>query len=186
MIQAAQVASKFTLFTHHAKTFPNLVMALRNSLLKLGMFNDEKTAEEQVVGVLNFDIHLVKDFKGRRYIERVTECIPQEDRNEYTFDHRNEKTLDKKIDKFFDNATYYFTKSTNKELYKCVNIMEYQDGKYVMTNKISDENIKEMRNNMDESDIEKFEQFLERNWGSSKKTVEKEVKKRTKKEKQTK
>ena len=64
--------------------------------------------------------------------------------------------------------------------------MEYQDGKYVMTNKISDENIKEMRNNMDESDIEKFEQFLERNWGSSKKTVEKEVKKRTKKEKQTK
>ena len=23
MIQAAQVASKFTLFTHHAKTFPN-------------------------------------------------------------------------------------------------------------------------------------------------------------------
>ena len=186
MIQAAQVASKFTLFTHHAKTFPNLVMALRNSLLKLGMFNDEKTAEEQVVGDLNFDIHLVKDFKGRRYIERVTECIPQEDRNEYTFDHRNEKTLDKKIDKFFDNATYYFTKSTNKELYKYVNIMEYQDGKYVMTNKISDENIKEMRNNMDESDIEKFEDFLNRNWGNTKKTVEKEVKKRTRKEKQTK
>lgn len=42
MIQAAQVASKFTLFTHHAKTFPLLVQALRNSLLKLGMFNDEK------------------------------------------------------------------------------------------------------------------------------------------------
>ena len=69
MIQAAQVASKFTLFTHHAKTFPNLVMALRNSLLKTGMFNNEKTAEEQVVGVLNFDIHIVKDFRGRRYIE---------------------------------------------------------------------------------------------------------------------
>ena len=177
MIQAAQVASEFTLFTHHAKTFPNLVTALRNSLLKLGMFNDEKTAEEQVVGVLNFDIHLVKDFKGRRYIERVTECIPVEDKNEYTFDHRKEKTLDKKIDKFFDNATYYFTKSTNKELYKSVNIMEYQDGKYVMTNKISDENIKEMRNNMDEADIEKFDNFLERNWGSSKKEVKKHTRK---------
>lgn len=183
MIQAAQVASKFTLFTHHAKTFPNLVMALRNSLLKLGMFNDEKTAEEQVVGVLNFDIHLVKDFKGRRYIERVTECIPLEDKNEYTFDHRNEKTLDGKISKFLDNATYYFTKSTNKELYKHVNILEYQDGKYVLTNKISDTNISEMRNNMDESDVELFDAYIEENWG--KKPEEKTPKKSTRKTKQT-
>ena len=34
MIQSAQVASKFTLFTHHAKTFPDLVTALRNSMLR--------------------------------------------------------------------------------------------------------------------------------------------------------
>jgi len=67
-------------------------MALRNSLLKTGMFNNEKTAEEQVVGVLNFDIHIVKDFRGRRYIERITECIPIEDKNDYTFDHRKQKT----------------------------------------------------------------------------------------------
>ncbi len=166
MIQAAQVASKFTLFTHHAKTFPNLVQALRNSLLKLGMFNDEKTAEEQVIGVLNFDIHLVKDFRGNRYIERVTECIPLEDKNEYTFDHRKEKTLEGKIDKFMDNATYYFTKSTNKELYKYVNVMEYVDGGYVLTNKISDQNTREMRNNMDDTDAELFDKFLERNWGT--------------------
>ena len=91
MIQSAQVASKFTLFTHHAKTFPDLVTALRNSMLRAGVFKDEKTAEEQVVSVLNFDIHLVKDFRGRRYIERVTECIPVEEKNEYTFDHRKEK-----------------------------------------------------------------------------------------------
>ena len=64
MIQAAQVASKFTLFTHHAKTFPNLVTALRNSMLRTGVFKNEKTAEEQVVQVLNFDIHLTKDFRG--------------------------------------------------------------------------------------------------------------------------
>lgn len=38
MIQAAQVASKFTLFTHHAKTFPDLVTALRNSMLRTGVF----------------------------------------------------------------------------------------------------------------------------------------------------
>ena len=165
MIQAAQVASKFTLFTHHAKTFPNLVTALRNSMLRTGVFTDERTAEEQVVQVLNFDVHLVKDFRGRRYIERVTECIPVEDKNEYTYEHQNEKTIEGKLSKFMDNATRYFSKVTNKELYKYVNIMEYRNDEYVITNKISDYNIKEMRNNMDENDVAEFDKFIEKNWG---------------------
>ena len=173
MIQAAQVASKFTLFTHHAKTFPNLVTALRNSMLRTGVFTNEKTAEEQVVQVLNFDVHLVKDFRGRRYIERVTECIPIEDKNEYTFEHKNEKTLEGKLDKFLDNATYYFTKSTNKELYKYVNILEYIDDEYVITNKISDANIAEMRSNMDSSDMEEFDKFIEETWGNSQNQTQK-------------
>ena len=173
MIQSAQVASKFTLFTHHAKTFPDLVTALRNSMLRAGVFKDEKTAEEQVVQVLNFDIHLVKDFRGRRYIERVTECIPVEDKNEYTFDHKNQKTLEGKLDKFLDNATYYFTKTTNKELYKYVNILEYIDDEYVITNKISDTNIAEMRSNMDSSDMEEFDKFIEETWGNSQNQTQK-------------
>lgn len=166
MIQSAQVASKFTLFTHHAKTFPDLVTALRNSMLRAGVFKNERTAEEQVVSVLNFDIHLAKNFRGKRYVERVTECIPVEDKNEYTFDHRKEKTLEGKMDKFMDNATYYFTKSTNRELYKYVNILEYHDGEYILTNKISDTNIKEMLNNMDETDAEEFTKFIEEHWGT--------------------
>lgn len=165
MIQSAQVASKFTLFTHHAKTFPNLVTALRNSMLRAGVFKDEKTAEEQVVQVLNFDIHLIKDFRGRRYIERITECIPVEEKNEYTFDHRNEKTLEGKFDKFFDNATIFFTKETNRELYKHRNVLEFVDDSYVLTNPISDENIKGMRENMSDRDVVEFDKFLERVWG---------------------
>ena len=134
-------------------------------MLRTGVFTDERTAEEQVVQVLNFDVHLVKDFRGRRYIERVTECIPIEDKNEYTYEHQNEKTLEGKLSKFMDNATRYFSKVTNKELYKYVNIMEYRNDEYVITNKISDYNIKEMRNNMDESDVAEFDKFIERNWG---------------------
>ena len=165
MIQSAQVASKFTLFTHHAKTFPDLVTALRNSMLRAGVFKNERTAEEQVVSVLNFDIHLVKDFRGKRYVERITECIPVEEKNEYTFDHRKEDTMLGKVDKFMDNATYYFTKSTNRELYKYRNIIEYHDGNYVITNKISDENIKAMLENMDNADAEEFVKFIETKWG---------------------
>ena len=168
MIQAAQVASKFTLFTHHAKTFPNLVTALRNSMLRTGVFKNEKTAEEQVVQVLNFDIHLKKDFKGKRYVERITECIPIESKNEYTYDHRNEKTLEGKFDKFFDNATQYFTKTTDKELYQYRNILEYVDGEYKITNPITEENIVEMRNNMDDTDREEFDKFIEKHWKKAK------------------
>ena len=170
MIQSAQVASKFTLFTHHAKTFPDLVTALRNSMLRAGVFKNEKTAEEQVVQVLNFDIHLQKDFRGKRFVERITECIPIEDRNEYTYDHRKEKTLEGKFDKFFDNATHYFEKVTDKKLYEYRNILEYVDGEYVLTNKITDKNLQEMKANMDEVDIEDFNNFIEKHWGNSSKT----------------
>ncbi len=173
MIQSAQVASKFTLFTHHAKTFPNLITALRNSMLRAGTFTDEKIAEEQVVSVLNFDIHLVKDFRGRRYIERVTECIPIEDKGEYTYDYRKEKTIEGKVEKFMDNATRYFHKVTNKELYTYVNVMEYHNDTYVLTNKISDTNIREMRNNMNAKDAEEFDEFIERNWGKASKVAKK-------------
>lgn len=164
MIQAAQVASKFTLFTHHAKTFPNLVTALRNSMLRTGVFKNEKTAEEQVVQVLNFDIHLQKDFRGKRYVERITECIPIEDKNEYTFDHRKQKTLEDKFDKFFDNATHYFEKITDKKLYTYRNILEYVNGEYLITNPITDENLRGMRENMDESDLDQFDRFVEKHW----------------------
>ena len=179
MIQAAQVASKFTLFTHHAKTFPNLITALRNSMLRIGQFNNEKTAEEQVVQVLNFDIHLTKDFRGKRYVERVTECIPVEDKNEYTFEHRNESTLEGKFDKFFDNATHYFTKSTDKQLYAYRNILEYVDGEYIITNPITDENIKEMRLNMDEADAQSFDRFVEKHWGSNNGIIKKKGRPKT-------
>ena len=165
MIQSAQVASKFTLFTHHAKTFPDLVTALRNSMLRAGVFKNERTAEEQVVQVLNFDVHLSKDFRGKRYIERVTECIPIKRQDEYTNGYRNEKTMEGKFDYFFDNATEYFRKITDAKLYEYRNILEYIDGEYVITNKISDQNIKEMRLNMDDVDAEEFDRFVETHWG---------------------
>lgn len=89
MIQTAQVASLFTLFSHHAKKFPDLVMSLRNSLLKTNVFNNERIAEEQIIRVLNFDIHMEKDLSGKRYIERITECIPLEPNESDIDDFRN-------------------------------------------------------------------------------------------------
>ena len=169
MIQSAQVASKFTLFTHHAKTFPDLVTALRNSMLRAGVFKNEKTAEEQVVQVLNFYIHLQKDFRGRRYIERVTECIPVKDSKTYDFEYKKEHDMDSKVTKFFENATTYFSKVTEQNLYTYQNVLEYVDGEYQLTNKITDQNIHDMRANMDETDAVEFDKFIEKYWGKTKK-----------------
>lgn len=165
MIQMSQVASKFTLFTHHAKTFPNLITSLRNSLLKIGMFKSEDVAEIQVVNVINFDIHLKKGVDGTRYIERITECIPKEKTFNYTDTYKNVNTIEKKLDYFMDNATEYFKHMTQTSNYDYKNIVEFRDGEYIFVNQLSSTNVIAMRENMSKEDIKAFDQFLEVAWG---------------------
>ncbi|WP_338587259.1 ATPase, T2SS/T4P/T4SS family [Paenibacillus sp. Y5S-9] len=140
MIQMSQVASLFTLFTHHAKTFRDLVFSLRNSLLKTGMFQHEHIAEEQVVSVINFDVHMKKDAEGRRYIERITECLPRANQG----------------DSVEERAGFTFR-----------NVVEYRNGAYVATAPISSGSMVDMRDQMTLQDAEKFEQFMKQHWGDS-------------------
>lgn len=137
MVQMAQVASLFTLFTHHAKTFRDLVYALRNSLLKTGVFTNERIAEQQVVSVINFDIHLRRDLDGRRYIERITECVPLEQETAYPTSFREQPTLEGKMSAFMDTMTTYFQRSTDRPLYEARNVVEFQNGKYVAVHSLS-------------------------------------------------
>ena len=67
-----------------------------------------------------------------------------------------------------DNATVFFTKTTNRELYQYRNIIEMKDDKFVFSNPISEENIKEMRNNMNVADVDGFDEILEKLWGIKK------------------
>ena len=83
LIQMSQVGSLFTLFTHHAKTTDSLVKYMRNSLLSSGIFRDEKIAREQVVESIRFDIHMEKDINGHRYIERISEIVPDDSEKGY-------------------------------------------------------------------------------------------------------
>lgn len=75
MIQMSQVASLFTLFTHHAKTTESLIKYMRNALIINGNFNNENIAKEQVIDAIRFDIHMEKDATGHRYIERISEIV---------------------------------------------------------------------------------------------------------------
>ncbi|MMZ51696.1 Type II/IV secretion system protein [compost metagenome] len=139
MIQMSQVASLFTIFTHHAKTFRDLVFSLRNSLLKTGVFQHEGIAEEQVVHVINFDVHLKRDAEGRRYIERITECVPRDP------DHTDAGS----------NA------STS---YSYRHVMEYQNGSYIPMEPLTAKNVQEMCEQMNVNDARDFRSFLTRYW----------------------
>jgi pilus assembly protein CpaF len=160
MIQSGQVASLFTVFSHHAKTFDMLIKSLRNSLLSTGQFTNETIAEEQVVEVINFDIHLENEY-GKRYIERITECIPV-DQEDYPEEFLKEHKLSKKIELFLLTILTFFKKSTDRRLYKARNIVEYNNGEFVVKNPISERNIKEMLKRMVEKDREEFLEFLEK------------------------
>ena len=157
----AQVASKFTMFTHHAKTFENLILSLRNSLLKTGVFTNEKVAEIQVVQVINFDIHLKRGFDGSRFIERITECVPVKQVNPYKFDFHDQKTLEGKLDVFMDNATHYFQKVTETDTFRSVNIIEFHNGEYQICHKISPANIEAMKDAMSPEDQKAFDDYIE-------------------------
>lgn len=137
MIQMAQVASLFTIFSHHAKTFDDLISSLRNSLLKTGVFRDEKIAELQVASVINFDIHLKRDIHGHRYIERITECCPIA---------RSDLT------------------SSEVLPYQERVIVEYREGRYVAVHPISERCQQEMLAEMMMEDKLSFQEFMNMNW----------------------
>lgn len=165
MIQMAQQADTF--FSHHAKTFRDLVKYLRNSLLKMRVFTDELIAEEQIVSVLNFDIHLVRKRNGLRYVERVTECIPLTDMEEEDIpvDFREFKDPDERMAVFMESFIRLFKKRANRKLYTERNIIEYRKGEYVAVNPFSERNVNEIMDALTEKDQAEFKQFIEETWG---------------------
>ncbi len=77
LVQLSQNASSFTLFTHHAKDTAELVHYIRNSLLMRANFRNERVALSQAVNAVNFNIHTVKNEFGERYIEKISEIVPE-------------------------------------------------------------------------------------------------------------
>jgi pilus assembly protein CpaF len=166
MVQMAQVASLFTLFTHHAKTFRDLVFSLRNSLLKTKVFTNERIAEQQVVSVVNFDIHLRRDADGHRYIERITECVPAEQELAYPETFRDAQTTEAKMAAFMETTLEFFRRTTDRPLYEARNVIEYRDGQYVALHPLSERNRKDIAACLSGPDQAAFEAFMAYHWGN--------------------
>lgn len=166
MIQMAQVASLFTLFTHHAKTSEDLVLALRNNLLQTRVFNNEKVAEKQVADVVNFDVHLYKDINGNRYIQRITEIIPLENSKDYPDTYKNAETLEEKLDSFYDTVREYFIRMTDRKVFETRDIIVWENGEYKTAGMISRKSYEEMCQHLNQQEREEFASFLRKNWGN--------------------
>lgn len=166
-IQTSQVASAFTLITHHAKTAEDLVYALRNSLLKTASFSNEAIAEQQVVSVLEFDIHLRLDHNGERYVERITEIVPVNYTLEATevADTLSNTNSNNKMDEMLSAATIYFRQQIQRKQFVEKNIIEYRNGEYVAVNRVSPKRLKDMANILGPDLFAEFEQFTNENWG---------------------
>ena len=75
LVMVSQVASRFTIFTHHAKTTDSLIYSMRNDLMSSAGFNNETIAEAQVRNSIRFDVHMVKMPDGSRKIRRINEIF---------------------------------------------------------------------------------------------------------------
>jgi pilus assembly protein CpaF len=149
LVQLSQVASKFTIFTHHAKTTESLIINLRNALLQDGGFTNEMVAEEQVVVTVNFDIHMVKTVEGHRYIERITEILPLHDE-------------DMNIEDLEMNMSLYYKQMTRRHMFRTVDIVRFEDDRYVFKNKPSRQAIQSICYNLSKEEQEVFHEFLNR------------------------
>lgn len=169
MIQMSQVASLFTIFTHHATSARELVWSLRNSLLKTGVFQNERIAEEQVANAVQWDVHMRKEMNGKRYIERITEITPvrfESDTLEHDEALSKGDSIESKLDALVNLQREVYRRNSGR-VWTARNIIEYRNGEYVAVSPISPEKIEKMLFHMNEEDRANFSQFLNTHWGQA-------------------
>lgn len=167
MIQMGQVASIFTIFSHHANTPKDLVFALRNSLVNAGGFSNMSTAERQVIDVVKVDIHLDYTPDGKRYIERISEIIPLPEGVPYP-------DLDKS-DLDFSKANLdkeYYQRSTDRVSFTTHDILRYDlnTHTYYVVDRFSPALESKMRYVMHPDVRKAYDKFMFTNWGRRKPT----------------
>lgn len=163
MIQMGQVASIFTIFSHHANTSRDLVFALRNSLVNASGF-DMYTAERQVLDVVKVDIHLDYTPDGHRFIERITEIIPLDEQIPYPEYDVNDPV--NSINRIFKE---YFERQTDRVSFITRDILRYdkETKTYYVVNRLSPALEEKIRGNLGKLKVE-FDKFVISEWGTRK------------------
>lgn len=166
-VKMGTVASKFMVFTAHPTTFENLIFYLRNALVNMKYFTDQKTAEEQVAKVIEMDVHLEKSNTGVRYIERITEgiFIEQDDKVlQHIQQLAQADSIEGKLDAMIALQIEEYRRKHERP-WKAKNIVEFQNGKYIAKEPLSQSRVTSMLAAMTPEDGEAFKAFLKKHWG---------------------
>lgn len=155
VMKGALAASECVYWTDHSIDEDELVETHRNALLNIGLFRDEDKAEDQVLRVLKWNVHLgTNEELGIRYIKRITEFIRKNDK---------EYIEDSDENSFHKNAKMYFERKTNAKKYKTVNLVEYdeENRKYIIKNNFSEQSIMLMKKKLRKKDQLEFKLLLD-------------------------
>lgn len=121
MIQMGQVASIFTIFSHHANRTKDLVNAITNSIVAAsGGSSTPATVEPQVIDVIKVDAHLDYDVMGNRYIERFTEIIRLD-----AVPYPNQKPGESNEDYKIRLDKEYYTRVTDRETFTTRDVLVF-------------------------------------------------------------
>lgn len=160
MIQMGQVASLFTIFSHHANRTKDLVNAITNSIVATSAGGaTAATIQPQVVDVIKVDVHMDYDVTGFRYFERITEIIPV-DRVIPEYDPNNSKHSMNNIMRSF------FEISAVGELFTTQDIIRFDKTtrEYVTVRWFSERLTEYMLKNIPPERIPEFRKFVTENW----------------------
>ncbi|WP_167957385.1 ATPase, T2SS/T4P/T4SS family [Anaerosporobacter faecicola] len=142
MISMSQVASLFTLFTHHAKTTRDLIYWMRNALLTEGGFHNEVAATRQAVDAIQFDVHMSKHVDGHRFIERISQIVPVKQQIIHTSYHA--MTMNTSTEQQFETR----------------DLVVYEHGKYVFKHAIREEELLQISKHLSTQEEEEFHQNI--------------------------
>ncbi len=161
MIQMGQVASIFTIFSHHANRAADLVRALRNSLVNAGGFTSMVTAEQQVIDIVRIDVHLNYTTDGKRYIERISEIIKLDEGIPYPDYLRSDP-----VHSMNTITKEYYTRITDRQTFTTRDVLKYDlaTDTYVTLDWFSPELTKYIMNCIPKDKQLDFSNFVQDNW----------------------
>ncbi|MFD0671958.1 pilus assembly protein CpaF [Cohnella sp. GCM10027633] len=162
MIQMGQVASIFTIFSHHANLADQLVYAIRNSLVNAGGFTGNMTtAEQQVIDVIRVDIHLNYTTDGRRYVERISEIVKLDENVPYPdYDSGNPLHSMNRI------TQEYYSRITDRKTFATRDVLKYDldTDTYETQDWFTTELTQKMLGVMPPDKVKEFKSFILDNW----------------------
>lgn len=159
MIQMGQVASLFTIFSHHANRTKDLVNAITNSIVASnGGGATAATVQPQVIDVIKIDVHMDFDVTGYRYFERITEIIPV-DRVIPKYDPKDPNSMNNIMREFFEISAV-------GELFTTQDIIRFDRDTctYVPVSWCSSRLTEYMLKNIPKEQLPKFKEFVMTNW----------------------